>query len=75
MMQNTSIVYHTESLLEMQFLCLITIIYLQRSSAVEFEDSERILYSDTMILIALVVEHIFSYSAAIFRNWDIERNG
>ena len=76
MMQNTSIVYHTESLLEMQFLCLLMSTILQKwFSNVDFEDSENILMQDTIILVALGIEHVLSYSAAIFRKWDIERNG
>lgn len=43
LMQNTSIIYHTESILEMQFFCLIGCYYLQTQQEVKFEDSEEIM--------------------------------
>ena len=49
--------------------------YFQSGQNIQFEDSERILTQDKIILVTLIVEHIFSYCASIFRNWDIERNG
>ena len=74
-MLNSSIVYHIESLLEMQFLCLIVVFYLRRFEAGPSEDHEEHAQEDLNILISLVFEHIFSYTCSIFRTYDIERNG
>lgn len=55
MLQNTSIVYHPESVLEMQFLCLITI-FLTKESHLKSNTYDKT-YSD-FILVALIVMHI-----------------
>lgn len=75
-MQNSSIIYHIESVLEMQFMCLLIFIFI-----IEFDQSE-IVKTDTdkiaesnEIMVALILEHVFSYIAGIFRQWEINRYG
>ena len=69
-MQSAIIIYHSESLLEMQFLCLIIFAFvlepLEGDSKVTpaHEKSHIILY-------VLIAEHIFAYFTSIFRNWEI----
>lgn len=67
LMQNTSLIYHSESVLEMQFLCLVTLYYWGHSSETTENSSE--------ILVALIAEHIFAYSSGIFRKWEIDNFG
>lgn len=65
-MQNTSLIYHSESVLEMQFLCLITIYYWG-----QHENTG----GSGIILLALIIEHIFAYISGVFRKWEILNYG
>ena len=70
MMQNTSIIYHPESLLEMQIICWCVIkFYFGVEEANNHTDISNI------IMWALIVEHLFSYSSGVFRQWEIRKNG
>lgn len=75
MMGNSSIVYHIESILEMQFLCLITIFYLRKFEGGSVQGDGFQNQEDLIILCSLVFEHVFSYGCSIFRTYDIKRNG
>ena len=65
-MQNTGIIYHIESVLEMQFMCLIGLWYLE---------DKPVTSDDKIILVALILEHIFAYLSGFFRKWEIEKYG
>ena len=65
LMQNTSLIYHSESVLEMQFLCLVTLFFLAGND----------IGMSGVIMIALIIEHIFAYMSGIFRKWEIEHFG
>lgn len=73
LMSNALITYHTESLMEMQFLSLITFAFIYRidESSVNYTVYSR---SD-QVLYVLIGEHIFSYLAGIFRVWEISQHG
>ena len=64
-MQNTNFVYHPESLLEMQIIITIVVIYLGTYENVRTK----------FIMYFLLSEHCFSYIVAYYRSWDIEMNG
>ena len=65
LMQNTSLIYHSESVLEMQFLCLVTL----------FLWADNDIGKSGVIMVALIIEHIFAYMSGIFRKWEIENFG
>jgi len=69
LMQNSSIIYHSESIIEMQILCLIFSVVAQ-SNLVDYEAFEESKY----IIGALLFEHLFSYAFHIFRLHDIKHN-
>jgi hypothetical protein len=76
MMQNSSIVYHTESILEMQMLCLITMVvlnqfWLEKKAYMTVGNGD----TATLLIILLLVEHVMSYCFGIFRDYEIEKNG
>ena len=75
MMQTTGIVYHMESILELQFMCLIAFVFLfKREVNIEHYDEEIHSKSDT-IMIVLIFEHIFAYCSHLFRVWEIDNYG
>jgi hypothetical protein len=69
-MQNTSIIYHIESILEMQFMCLLTI-YLMKPSIEGVTPNQ----TSNGIIFALILEHIFAYCSGVFRTWEIANYG
>jgi hypothetical protein len=73
MLQNTNILYHMESVLEMQFACLVAI-YLMKEPTSDPVFAKKTSYAD-FILLALIVEHIFAYTAGVFRKWEVEKYG
>jgi len=76
MMQNSSIIYHTESILEMQMCCLIGMIILTDFWSDKKGYGENPNKSTSMILMyVLIGEHIFSYMVGIFREYDLRDNG
>ena len=58
MMQNTSIIYHSESMLEMQIITMIIM-----------HEAEDYLIGETNfnLMLILFVAHLFSYITGIFR--------
>lgn len=71
MMQNTSIIYHIESVLEMQLFCLL-MIYFQPKNA---QDNHPPNQTSKEILYILILEHVFAYCSYYFRQWEIENYG
>lgn len=73
MMQNQSIIYHPESILQTQILCLIStwIVHTIFTPKKKNEKPDHF----THIFIILLIEHICSYLAGVFRNYDIGKNG
>lgn len=71
-MQNTSFVYHPESLIEMQLMVLLSIFVFTNKDNLEGYDFKKPV---NQIMIGLFIEHIFSYGCAIFRSYDIYKNG
>jgi hypothetical protein len=55
----------------MQLVCLLYVLLRNNGENFKLEN----ITDDTLILYALLIEHIFSYCASIFRAIDIERNG
>jgi len=76
MMQNSSIVYHTESILEMQVMCLVSLYFVNEWWKAK-KGYGNLATDDTayIILLVLLVEHIFSYFFGIFRNREIDQHG
>ena len=75
-MQNTNIVYHPESVIEMQIMCLgIIFLYVNRIYILDPDSIERSSYSANFIMFALMAEHIFSCCCAFYRSYDIDKNG
>ena len=71
-MQNTNFVYHPESLIEMQIICLLSIFaYENRNNFSDIDIND----SSNTIMLTLLIEHIFSYICAFYRSYDIEKNG
>jgi hypothetical protein len=68
LMQNTSILYHSESIIEMQILCTITVLAYANALGQKLEGSSA-------IFTAFFLEHTFSYAFTVFRDWEIERHG
>lgn len=78
MMMNTSIIYHIESILEMQFLCLIGFAlygYQDFEGKPNAENHIRAQEGSASIITALICEHIFAYISMYFRKWEIQRYG
>lgn len=81
MMQNSSFVYHPESLIEMQVICLVILYYYSNREHIDEIDgihSKELVkdnQSPNFIMAALMIEHIFSYFCAFFRAYDIKKNG
>lgn len=68
LMQNTSMLYHTESVLEMQIFTTIAVILYSNKLGLSLDGSKP-------ILIAFFIEHIFSYFCTLFRKWELEHYG
>ena len=74
-MQNTSIIYHMESLLEMQFMCLVTFAFVLKPEVNLDHFDEDIHRKSDHVMIVMVFEHIFAYCSHLFRVWEIENYG
>ena len=82
LMENSKIIYHVESILEMQFLVLIISTYVQYQTNIEHNkqasNSSIAIETDTEVAIimwTLIVEHIGSYIFSFIRIRDIAKNG
>jgi hypothetical protein len=76
MMQNSSIIYHTESILEMQICLLIAMIILTNYWSDKKGYAKNPGMSTSMLLMyVLIGEHFFSYMFGIFREYDLKHNG
>jgi hypothetical protein len=79
MMQNTNFVYHPESLIEMQLICVFLVYVLNNGIFYSYSPSSWKAYehsdSSNFIMFTLLCEHIFSYLIAFFRHYDINKNG
>lgn len=77
MTQNTSIIYHYESIIEMQLLCSAILYYLQNKdhhdNILDSFTSDK--FSTNFIMYLLFVEHLISYGCAYYRYADIAKNG
>lgn len=76
MMSSALIIYHSESLLEMQFMCCITFAFILTpnrvmDSSINYEAQDK----SMLVLYSLIGEHIFSYFSGIFRTWEIKHYG
>ena len=85
MMQNSSIIYHTESILEMQVMVLILVKVLsyffyeklgygKLSQGSNFMGMKNDDYSNLMMII-LLVEHVMSYSFGMYRDYELKHKG
>tara|TARA_B110000285_G_scaffold149011_1_gene166330 strand:- start:1029 stop:2306 length:1278 start_codon:yes stop_codon:yes gene_type:complete len=84
MMQNTSIIYHTESILEMQIITLIACYILNDSWAHNFGYNKDQIdpvsgYSKAnttkVWFFILLGEHIVSYLFSLYRSWELKTKG
>lgn len=76
MMQNSSIIYHTESILEMQMCCLIALIILTNYWDVKKGYATNPRKGTSMLLMYILIgEHVFSYLFGLYREYDIKHNG
>ena len=78
MMQNQTIIYHMESLLEMQIFCTLTCLAIE-SVCLKQRDHLKIhdngASSHHSLVMTLLVEHIVSYFLNIVRMKDLSKNG
>jgi len=75
LMQYQSIIYHSESILETQVICLIFFyciekLYYEQLFDVKVNDADL-----KPIMSALLIEHILSYLINIYRQQEIKYNG
>lgn len=76
MMQNSSIIYHTESILEMQLCVLVSMIWLTELWNDEMGFANLPEKSTSMLFIyILIAEHTLSMMFGWFRDYDIKHNG
>jgi hypothetical protein len=75
MMQNCNILYHPESIVEMQIICLLTIVYYQYLLVGQFPIEFNANSEQSVIIIALFVIHILQLFYWTFRRFDISHNG
>ena len=73
MMQNQSIIYHPESILQTQILCLIVTWMVHSIFTPVRKNTDNFHYKD--LFVVLLIEHICSYLAGIYRKYDIGKNG
>jgi hypothetical protein len=76
MMQNSSIIYHTESILEMQTCLIVAMILLTeywKDTKGYRNDVNR--PTSMLLMYVLIGEHVISYMFGIFREYDIKNNG
>jgi hypothetical protein len=74
MMQSAIIIYHAESLLEMQFMCLIVFAFVFKP----FRHKDELIevhQKSNHVLWVLIAEHIFAYVSGLFRTWEIKHFG
>jgi len=84
-MQNSSIIYHMESVLEMQMACLVMCFVYSRIWAKGHKYGEQPVEggiftsgskeTSEMIMIVLLVEHIIAYLFNVYRTWELKRYG
>ena len=77
MMQNLLITHHSSSILKMQIFMTLSVIYAQRITAFR-KDHFHIDENETgniYLILLLLIEHIVSFSAGIFRDWEIKNKG
>jgi len=86
MFQNSSIIYHTESILEMQILCLLSIIYINKfwneyRHYGKLSNEPGSLFGLTIAEISykfmwiLLGEHIMAYCFDIYRKYELKHHG
>ena len=84
-MQNSSIIYHMESVVEMQLLVLITCMYFsdiwaEKHSYGTITPDSGIFKGNTLqasktMMIILACEHVIAYFFNLYRNYDIGKAG
>lgn len=76
-MSSALIIYHSESLLEMQFLCvcMFAFVFKPVSSVVQTEQIINFERRSDQVLYVLLGEHVFAYFSGIFRVWEIKNYG
>mgnify|MGYP006893263072 CR=1 FL=1 len=72
MMENSSIVYHPESLIEMQMLCATLFTFYYHSGDIDGEEVES---KNMVLFICVCIHHVFSYFSSMFRSWEISKYG
>ena len=74
MMQNSCIVYHSESILEMQIICLFGIFTIEEFMNWHDFDNPHI-SENRYICIVFACEHLFSYVCTFYRKNEIQLRG
>jgi hypothetical protein len=86
MFQNSSIIYHTESILEMQILCLISIIFINNMWN-DFRKYGKLSKVDGALfglaidemsykfMYILLAEHLMAYLFDIYRKYELKKHG
>lgn len=84
MMQNSSIIYHTDSVLECQLMCLIVTFLFSPKLWLNYDwveeggkpkQNKEMIINFQAIFFFLLAEHIFSYVCYHYRKWDIKHHG
>ena len=73
MMMTTSLIYNSQSIIEMQIFIIIHVMWFHNMI-----DKQHRVYESRgyfIICICLLVHHLFSYVASVFRKWEIEKYG
>ena len=74
MMQNSCIVYHSESILEMQIMCLIGMFIIEeRLNWYDYDRPE--IRENFYLCIILLGEHLFSYICTYYRKQELLQRG
>lgn len=77
LMQSAVIIYHSESLLEMQLMCLLTFMFYfpPINYGPNYYVNEESARKSNYIMYVMIGEHIFAYFSGIFRDWEIKHYG
>lgn len=80
MMQNTSFLYHPESVSEMQLIAMLIVwsqltLDLPESFQLFSEENKKNETRLHAIFVALLIEHVTSYFIELYRRYDIAKNG
>jgi hypothetical protein len=75
MMQNCNILYHPESIVELQIISILLLLLYQSISNGKYPLDFKANTEQSSIILALFITHILQYLYWTFRRFDISHNG